>query len=110
MTPPWQAELEAAEATGEAAADLNLRTTPEYRALVDQLARSVRSCQAKLEGCTVIGTDPHHVYPVSEGGPVIVPLVWLRWVCRSCHGRIHSANHRPEAEAVGLIVPLSRKT
>lgn len=82
------------------------RSDPEYRALVDLLnIHAMGRCQAGLEGCTLKGEDPHHVFPVAWGGRVIVPLVWLRLVCRPCHGRIHSAAGREKAEELGLLVP-----
>lgn len=86
------------------------RQTPQYRGIVR--ARRTQAgdrCEARLEGCTDQGVDPHHIYPVGEGGATIVPVCWLRWVCRPCHGIIHSANGREEAEERGLIVPKQPK-
>ena len=86
-----------------------LRQTPEYRALVGEVARqSYGVCKARLYGCTGQAFDPHHVYPTSEGGPVLCPPFWLVMVCRSCHAKIHGSE-RDDAERRGLIVPKDRK-
>lgn len=86
------------------------RHSPEYRALVGRIMlRSKGRCEAMLGCGRALGIDPHHKYPVSEGGPVLCPEAWLLWVCRECHAKIHAAKTRPDAEARGLIVPLNRK-
>ena len=111
VTPPWQWEDDDTMAPPGEIYDADPeRLTPEYRRLVDEVqVRSGGRCEVQLQGCHGPGVDPHHVYPTSEGGPVVVPVSWLLWVCRSCHGRIHSAKYRPLAEALQAIVPLRRK-
>ena len=98
----WDDELEQVTADEDP-----LRQTPAYRALVDRVElRAGGRCD--VGGCDERGIDPHHVYPTSEGGPVICPSIWLLWVCRSCHVAIHSSA-RKNAEVRGWIVPKDRK-
>lgn len=108
VRPAWEDELETVTAD-----DDPLRQTPEYRALVDAAQRrSGGRCELGTDPgmwlCYAKGTDPHHKYPTSEGGPVICPPSWLIWVCRSCHAKIHGEG-RERAEANGWIVPKDRK-
>ncbi len=104
VRPAWEDELEAVTADEDP-----LRQTPEYRALVDMVQeRANDRCEVTIANqCYSSGTDPHHVYPTSEGGPVVCPPKWLLWVCRSCHAKIHA--DRAIAEVLGLIVPKDRK-
>ncbi len=86
------------------------RSTPEYRRLVAETKALAGSrCEAHVDGCVGRGVDPHHVLPVSEGGAVIVPACWMRWLCRQCHARIHSAAGRDAAIERGLLAPTRRK-
>lgn len=83
-----------------------LRGLPDYRAVVDEITRRAGGrCELRWADCWGTGTDPHHIWPVSEGGPVIVPVVWMLWVCRSCHGFVHSAAGRSVAAEAGHITP-----
>ena len=51
-------------------------------------------CRAHLFGCTIIGTDPHHLKSRARGGnDSLLNLVLL---CRSCHDRI--TRHEPGTE------------
>lgn len=100
IRPAWETAVPIPEPTPAERAD------PTYRAAVDD---RMQQAKRRCERCwNVRSLDPHHVWPVSEGGPTIVPAAWLRILCRSCHGLIHSANGREEAERLGLIVPLDR--
>lgn len=92
------------------AAPISERADPEYRATVERIrVYAGGACQAGLDRCTRTGQHPHHVYPISEGGRVLVPDRWLIWVCPQCHHDIHDASTRQAAEAAGLIVPKERK-
>ncbi len=90
-------------------AEREIRSSPEYRAVVDEAAeRSGGRCEIRSDRCNGGAVDPHHRWPTSEGGPVIVPAFWLVAVCRSCHAWVHGANTRPDAEALGWITPRRR--
>ena len=87
------------------------RSTEEYATLRSRVNRRANGqCEADFDGhCRSVGEDPHHIYPPSEGGPVIAPAEWMLWVCRPCHAKIHTARYRPVAELLRMIVPLDRK-
>ncbi len=104
IQPPWLlSPLEATAADPE-------RQTVEYRRLVSECSRLAGGrCEAGMDGCEGRGIDPHHIFPCGEGGAAIVPLCWLRLVCRHCHETIHNAAGRADAEERGLIVPRQPK-
>lgn len=108
VTPPWSWEADDTPTPpGEMYDGEPERSDPEYRAAVDErMMQAHGECEARLPGCweRTDALDPHHVYPISEGGRIIVAVAWLRIVCRSCHGKIHGSERRT-AEDAGLIVP-----
>jgi len=91
--------------------DDGLRGSDVYRTLrLHVRERAGNQCQADFDpDCHQTGTDPHHIYPTSEGGPVVCPSEWMLWVCRPCHVRIHDVETRPTAEILKMIVPRDRK-
>ena len=102
VRPAWEDELEAVTADEDP-----LRQTPEYRRIVAEVERRAGG-ECESGSCDARGVDPHHIYPTSEGGPVVCPPIWLLWLCRSCHAAIHS-DVRAIAEGNGWIVPKDRK-
>ena len=99
-----------APAATEATAADPERMTVAYRHLRAECSRLAGGrCEAGFDGCDGRGVDVHHIYPTGEGGAAVAPVCWVRFVCRNCHGQIHTAGGRPEAEARGLIVPRQPK-
>jgi hypothetical protein len=61
--------------------------------------RSKGLCEARLPGCTIAATDPHHMMRRSAGGEDVASN--LLHVCRTCHRYIHE--HPAEAIDLGFL-------
>lgn len=63
-----------------------LENLKEYRKVRDEFMKQNRTCQARLQGCTVKATDLHH--KKSRIGDLLTDTKFFMAVCRQCHNKI----------------------
>ena len=61
-----------------------------------------KSCKARLQGCTLVASDIHHLYSGSSRSEHYLNVKeWLP-VCRNCHKKSHDDLTKDEAIALNL--------
>lgn len=65
-----------------------------------KLQEAVYKCEAKLEGCTGLAVDVHHIEPIQTPGGWDRRLDWsnLEAVCTACHNGRHPEKLRKKDE------------
>jgi len=61
-----------------------------------------KSCKARLEGCTLVASDVHHLYSGSSRSEHYLNVKEWIPVCRNCHTKIHDDLTKDEAIALNL--------
>jgi hypothetical protein len=61
-----------------------------------------KSCKAKLQGCTLIACDVHHLYSGSSRSEHYLNVKEWMPVCRNCHSVIHNKMTKEELISLHL--------
>ena len=61
-----------------------------------------KSCKARLERCTLLASDVHHLYSGSSRSEHYLNVKEWIPVCRNCHTKIHDDLTKDEAIALNL--------
>lgn len=87
-----------------------LKGKSDKRNVLDQLYSKLRKefltktpyCHAKLQGCSAIATDIHHLYSGKDRNKYYLQIDTWKAVCRNCHNYIHDHLSAEEAIELGL--------
>lgn len=70
--------------------DKHKETLKEYKPLREEFLKLHPECQLKLQGCTLIATDIHHIFSGKDKQKYFLDIKTWKALCRNCHSKLHN--------------------